>query len=400
MKCPACNNEIPYGKICPYCKKDIILTKKIIDLSNTFYNHALTFTKNNELSFAIICLKKSLCLYKNNTNARNLLGLIFYRMGRIGDALKHWVISQTLTKGINLANDYLMSAQQNPKILDKYNDSIKFYNLGLNYINQNNDDMGVIQLKKSLEINPDFIDALNLLALCYIYQDEKDKAQKLIERVLQIDNSNIIANNYYKRYIDKKNLQSKNFFTTKIKFIDMFNFSRAVIFLSGIFFGIIIIYALVFPAQISSKNKSIEKLQKELDVIQENYDTINEEMPKLKKENEQLTKDNIEFQQKLLENETQKLLTQAQDLYSQKKIIQATDILYGLSPVKSEELSEQIEKLRKKVYPSAAKIYYDKGLQAYNSKNFEQAKENFEKALLFSENPEKINYYLEKMKSE
>lgn len=70
-------------------------------------------------------------------------------MGRIGDALKHWVISQTLTKGINLANDYLMSAQQNPKILDKYNDSIKFYNLGLNYINQNNDDMGVIQLKKS-----------------------------------------------------------------------------------------------------------------------------------------------------------------------------------------------------------------------------------------------------------
>lgn len=127
----------------------------------------------------------------------------------------------------------------------------------------------------------------------------------------------------------------------------MFNFSRAVIFLSGIFFGIIIIYALVFPAQISSKNKSIEKLQKELDVIQENYDTINEEMPKLKKENEQLTKDNIEFQQKLLENETQKLLAQAQDLYSQKKIIQATDILYGLSPVKSEELSEQIEKLRK-----------------------------------------------------
>lgn len=58
MKCPACNNEIPYGKICPYCKKDIILTKKIIDLSNTFYNHALTFTKNNELSFAIIYLKK------------------------------------------------------------------------------------------------------------------------------------------------------------------------------------------------------------------------------------------------------------------------------------------------------------------------------------------------------
>ncbi len=123
-------------------------------------------------------------------------------------------------------------------------------------------------------------------------------------------------------------------------------------------------------------------------------------MPKLKKENEQLTKDNIEFQQKLLENETQKLLAQAQDLYNQRKIIQATDILYGLSPVKSEELSEQIEKLRKKVYPSAAKIYYDKGLQAYNSKNFEQAKENFEKALLFSENPEKINYYLEKMKSE
>lgn len=408
MKCPLCQNDIPYSKFCPYCKKNIIVSKKIYALSDAFYNKSLRQVKNNELSAAIINLKKSITLCKTNINARNLLGLIYYKIGKMGDALKHWVISSSYQKSENRATDYLILAQQNPKTLDMYNDSIKFYNLALNYINQNNDDIGTIQLKKSLELNPDFIDALNLLALCYIYQDESTKAKKLLEHVLEIDNTNPTATKYYKDIfgdipqLNKNKSEQK----TKNKFINLFNFSQIAIFLSGIFFGIIIIYILVYPTQIDTKNKNIAQLEKELDTLQENYDELNkkynDEIPKLKQENDILTKNNIEYHQKILEQEAQESLDEAEKLYKAKKFAQAADILYNLDTQQINNLSNQALILKNKVYPKTSQSYYDKALSAYKNKNYTLAKENFEKALIFSDGSldSKINYYLDKINSE
>ena len=407
MKCPLCSRDIPYNKFCPYCKKNIIVSKKIISISNAFYNIALRQVKNNELSNAITNLKKSITLCKTNSNARNLLGLIYFQIGKIGDALKQWVISSSFKKTDNIASNYLILSQQNPKQLDMYNDAIKFYNQGLSYINQNNDDMGLIQLKKSLELNPNFIDALNLLALCYIYQDEDAKAKKLLERALQIDISNPIALRYYKNnfgqlpQINKNAAASK----TKNKFINLFNFSQIAIFLSGIFFGIITIYILVYPTQIGSKNNEIAQLQKDLGNIQEMYDQLNkkynDELPKLKQENDILTKNNIEYHQQILDEQIENSLDDVQSLYAAKKFEQAADILYNLDIGAESKLSAQALSLKNKVYPKAAKSFYDRGIKNYRNKNYDKAKENFQKALLYSDSmADKINSYLEKINSQ
>ena len=172
MKCPFCQNEITECKICPFCKSNLVFWKKIIDLSDVFYNRALKETQKNNLYTAKKNLEQSLLLSRKNINAQNLLGLIYFKTGKIADALKYWIISNSIEKN-DLAEKYILAAQENPKILDMYNEAIKFYNLGLEYIKQNNDDMGVINLKKSLELNPNFVDALNLLALCYLYQEKK-----------------------------------------------------------------------------------------------------------------------------------------------------------------------------------------------------------------------------------
>ncbi len=69
---------------------------KIIRLSNTFYNDGLKKAKVRDLSGAANSLRKSLQFYKANIQARNLLGLVYYEMGEVVDALSEWVISRSL----------------------------------------------------------------------------------------------------------------------------------------------------------------------------------------------------------------------------------------------------------------------------------------------------------------
>ncbi|MFW5675645.1 MAG: hypothetical protein ACOCNL_05105, partial [Acetivibrio ethanolgignens] len=62
--------------------------------SNMYYNSGLEKAKVRDLSGAVDALKKSLKLNKMNTRARNLLGLVYYEMGEVVNALSEWVISK------------------------------------------------------------------------------------------------------------------------------------------------------------------------------------------------------------------------------------------------------------------------------------------------------------------
>lgn len=401
MKCPFCQNKITGYKVCPFCKSNLVFWKKIIDLSDVFYNRALRETKKNNLYTAKKNLEKSLLLSRKNINAQNLLGLIYFKTGKIADALKHWVISNSIKKN-DLAEKYILAAQENLKILDMYNEAIKFYNLGLEYIKQNNDDMGVINLKKSLELSPNFVDALNLLALCYLYQEKKSEAQKLLDRVLFIDKSNLLANKYYKNFIADEIHESKqNKNLIKKNYTQIFNFPAIIIFLLGMIFAAIMIYVLIFPTQINNKNRIIKNLEKELDVIQENYNSLNEKLPALKKENDDLLKKNIEFEKKILLEENKKLLAEAEDLYKKNKFAEAGDLILNINFEQEENLPDGAIELKNKIYFHAAKYYYENALKLYRQKNYEQAKNNFNKALAFDDGTfkDKINSYLDKINS-
>lgn len=401
MKCPFCQNEITECKICPFCKSNLVFWKKIIDLSDVFYNRALKETQKNNLYTAKKNLEQSLLLSRKNINAQNLLGLIYFKTGKIADALKYWIISNSIEKN-DLAEKYILAAQENPKILDMYNEAIKFYNLGLEYIKQNNDDMGVINLKKSLELNPNFVDALNLLALCYLYQEKKSEAQKLLDRVLFIDKSNLLANKYYKNFIaDEIHEPKQNKSLIKKNYAQIFNFPAIIIFLLGMIFSGVMIYVLIFPTQINNKNKIIKNLEKELDVIQENYNSLNEKLPAIKKENDDLLKKNIELEKKILLEENKKLLAEAEDLYKKNKFAEAGDLILNINFEQEENLPDGALELKNKIYSRTAKYYYETALKFYRQKNYEEAKNNLNKALAFDDGTfkDKINLYLDKINS-
>lgn len=130
---------------------------KIIRVSNALYNDGLEKAKIRDLSGAIQSLQKSLRYYKGNTQARNLLGLIYYEMGEVADALSEWVLSRSLKPENNPADQYLEEIQSNRSQLGSVNQTIKKYNQALLYCQQDSKDLAIIQLKKVLSMNPGLV---------------------------------------------------------------------------------------------------------------------------------------------------------------------------------------------------------------------------------------------------
>ena len=100
MKCYNCQSTLSALDYCGSCGADVRVYKKIVQLSNAYYNMGLQKANIRDLSGAAELLRRSLELYKGNTQARNLLGLVYYEMGEIVMALKEWVISQNLDRKV------------------------------------------------------------------------------------------------------------------------------------------------------------------------------------------------------------------------------------------------------------------------------------------------------------
>ena len=178
MICYNCGCRLSEHDFCTGCGADVSTYKKIMFMSNRFYNDGLEKAMVRDLSGAIISLRQSLKLNKNNIDARNLLGLVYFELGETVSALSEWVISKNLRSKKNIADDYIDMIQTNQARLDTINQTIKKYNQALLYCYQDSQDLAVIQLKKVLSYNPKYVRAHQLLALLYINMEEWEKAQK------------------------------------------------------------------------------------------------------------------------------------------------------------------------------------------------------------------------------
>lgn len=97
-------------------------------ISNVYYNIGLEKAKERDLTGAADVLKKSLRFNKYQTDARNLLGLIYHEIGEVGAALAQWIISLNLQQKDNLAEEYLQKLQENEGYLDMVDQAAKKYN--------------------------------------------------------------------------------------------------------------------------------------------------------------------------------------------------------------------------------------------------------------------------------
>lgn len=190
MRCYNCGATLSEKGYCTGCGADVAMYKKIISLSNLYYNDGLEKAKVRDLSGAIVSLKRSLKFNKNNIQARNLLGLVYFEIGETVAALGQWIISTNIQPEKNIAEDYMKTLSSNQGKLDSINQTIRKYNVCLDYCRQESYDLAVIQLKKLLSVNTHLVQGYQLLALLYIKDQEYEKAYKQLQLALKIDRAN------------------------------------------------------------------------------------------------------------------------------------------------------------------------------------------------------------------
>lgn len=215
MKCIYCGTPLSSIDYCSGCGADVRILKRIGRISNLLYNEGLEKASVRDLSGAISCLKRSLKFNKENVDARNLLGLVYYEIGEVVSALSEWVISKNILPEGNPANTYIEKLQSNKNKLEVINQSIRKYNQALTYCRQNDDDMAVLQLKRILAQNPNLINGYHLLALLYLKQEEYEKARRLLKKAARIDATNTTTLRYLQEVEDATgvgtNLNSKRY---------------------------------------------------------------------------------------------------------------------------------------------------------------------------------------------
>ena len=94
MRCFKCGSLLSENDTCPKCGEDVRVYKKTARVSDAYYNSGLYKARVRDLTGAVESLKISLMVNKYNTNARNLLGLVYCEMGDVVEALSQWVVSK------------------------------------------------------------------------------------------------------------------------------------------------------------------------------------------------------------------------------------------------------------------------------------------------------------------
>lgn len=308
MNCPKCGHEIiKWRKRCDICGQDISMYERIIRISNTFYNKGLERAKVRDLSGAIELLKRSLEINKENTDARNLLGLVYFEMGEVVAALSEWVISQNFKPQDNNAAYFLKKVQSDTVAFDGMNQTIKKFNIALTNAKRQDDDLAILQLKRVISQNPKFVRALLLLALVYMKNCEYEKARRCLVRVQKIDVANVTA----LRYLEEIRLNTQtgsqgqqenketddSFMSSQIAPINTYredkpNFIAFITFFLGILIGVAVIYYMAVPnirqsimedynrkerdysAVVSAKDVEISSLKSNIRILENKVDDL------------------------------------------------------------------------------------------------------------------------------
>lgn len=417
MICYQCGCSLSEHDFCTNCGADVALYKKIIYISNRFYNEGLERANVRDLTGAITSLRQSLKFNKNNVEARNLLGLVYFETGEVVAALSEWVISKNLRPKKNIADDYIDMIQTNQNRLDTINQTIKKYNQALTYCNQDSLDLAVIQLKKVLSLNPKFIRAHQLLALLYINSEEWERARRELTKCREIDTNNTATQRYLKEVEEmlvpeegvKQSSRKKQKTDDIVKYqsgnetiIQPVNIREGKGVTSllnlgiGVIIGIAIAIFLILPARIQASRADIDE---DLRKVSEQSDAKTATIDELQQQVNELTKNNGDLQQDLEaylgtdgKLRSVESLLKAADAYltNPEEVTVVADYLEEIvqddtegGDGNSESFEDLYNTLLALVGPSVAQAYYDDGYEAYRQENYADAILNLEKAFKY-----------------
>ena len=387
-------------------------------MSNSYYNMGLAKARVRDLSGAADLLRRSVRIDKRNVNARNLLGLVYFEMGECVAAFTEWVISKNIKPEKNVADSYLKAVQSNPNKLNMMNQSIKKYNLALDATCQGSTDMAIIQLKKILNMNPNFLKAQQLLALLYMKNDEYDRAAKILNKSILIDVNNTLTLKYLDEINKKKqaklNAKSKGKTVKKSEKATVIDGERealsgndviipknsyrevnyGLITFINIVIGIVIGAAMVFFIVTPAKKGDVEKEYKDkIKGYENSVAMLNISVSELERQVENLKVEKGQLDTALQNAENQKVDTAiydvifaAADKYVAKDLVGCADILSTVDTTKltSDAMNTMYNSLKTASFEKAGEHYNNVAYKAFTSADYNTAIPAFEKAVIYA----------------
>lgn len=418
MQCYNCGADLTEKNFCTNCGADVSRYKKLLSISNYYYNDGLDKAGVRDLSGAIESLKLSLKFNKYHIEARNLLGLIYFEMGETVPALSEWVISKNLRPEKNIADDYINAVQKSPTQLEEFAQMSRKYNQALNYCYQDSKDLARIQLKKVLSDHPNFVQAHLLLALLYMDAADWEKARKELTRCLRIDCANTMALRYMhevdialktdddgrfarKQGKDEEVVKYQSGNETIIQPISQIepkkNFGWLWGTLAGLAVGVAVSWFLILPARVqiaqTELNNKLTAVGEEADRKNAEISSLNQQIETLTKENDELTAQNGKLSGANGSMSAVEALLNAASVYMEtpddiEALSEAVDKI-SRDAMESSDTSEAARKLYQQLLQDTgtdlAANYYDTGYKAYRSGDYETAIENLTKAVSYDE---------------
>lgn len=422
MFCYNCGRQLSEHDFCTACGADVSLYKKIMHVSNMYYNDGLEKAGVRDLTGAITSLRQSLKFNKNNIEARNLLGLVYFEMGEVVAALSEWVISKNLRPEKNIADDYIERLQSNASRLDAVNQTIKKYNQAYTYCLQDSKDLAIIQLKKVLSLNPRFVRAHQLLALLYMDAEQWEKAERELRKCMEIDKNNVMTLRYMKevelmlvpdesvkqparrkkdeavRYVSGNEMiiQPPNVSEPKNTGI-----STLINIGIGLIIGLAATYFLLVPAaQSNVKNeeqKKITEISNQLDTKTSRIQELENTEKKLNKQIEKLEQDieRLVGVGGTIQSYDDLLIAAADYLVNKDNQVTAAELETIAQNVVLEDTSDSFQQLYQTLLVSIgaelSTSYYDEAYEHFRQEDYNLAIEAFIKAAYY--NPDNVDAY-------
>lgn len=369
--------------------------KKIVYQSNYWYNDGLRKAQIRDMTGAIVSLRRSLQFNRENIAARNLLGLVYYGIGEVPEALVAWIISKNLRPHDNIADYYIKTVQASAKELETVNLAIRKYNQCLTYCRQNGEDLAVIQLKQVVASHPTFLKAHQLLALLYLKTGQYTRARQMIRQARKMDTGNEITLKYMHELTHQRNRQRRKPGKKKDDAVEYSMGNETIIqpkhsrvkemashlavanIFIGAAIGAAIIWFLVAPAVNQSQNSRMNDQMREYsDQVKSLEAQVSAQTRTL--DNYRATGEAVEADAQVAQTtkDSYESLMAVIDQFGsgEKSFSELADMLLGIDrDVLGETAQSRYDDMTAVVYPSACSTNFDTGTEALEAGNYQGA---------------------------
>lgn len=312
------------------------------------YNKAVEKFQVGNIDKALEYCEEAVALDINNKAALNLKGMILYLKGNLNAAQASWKVN------VNINNDSIAKSY-----LDNIKDDMlreKLYAKALQKIKSFNLEEAITLLESAKESDFNAINVYNALTYCYIKLGNKEKAKECIEKVISVERSNKVANDY----INELGLKGRGFSNI---------INKQVALAGSIAIGLVVIGGVLILSNSTNFKKNTQS-KKPQSVISKNDESNKNES----KNNEESTiKDNEEEKQ-----------------YSLKELVEKENydgLIIAMEENRksiTEENQKDFELAKELLETKGVKYFYDEGLNEFKNGEFGKANKEFQKGFKYA----------------